>query len=181
MGNNDQTKPGGRTQGRGHGLQGPEQPELRTLRPVQEKHDEDHQGAGTTAPEEAEGVLEDSDGVVWLFKAGERVARISKPRLNLISGLYFSRRRGEEFLIEWRRWQFDRLSWTYKFALFFLQGASIQQLIGDRYIVLKASPDRPFVPFFGIKGVVMAEIFAAPSELSRMEVFELLMPEAWGA
>lgn len=67
--------------------------------------------------------------------------------------------------------------WTHKHALFFLQGASVQQLIGFHYLVLKARPTKPFDPQLGLHDVVLAEVAHSP-ELSRLEVFELLMPDA---
>lgn len=175
MANDDRAEPGRRAARRGQGLHGPGQPSVRTLRPMQATLDESYKGTRVVADEDADGILGDPEGVVWLYSAGQRIAQVQLTGTNTVSGTY--RRGDEDIHLEWRRWTLDSLRWTHRSALLFLQGASVQQLIGERFIVLKASPVRPYVPGFGLRRVVLAEVFTSP-EMSRLELFGLLLPEA---
>lgn len=142
---------------------------------MQEERPEDHSRAGGLPDSGAARILEGTDGVTLLSVMGRDIAYSVTASSSIMSGLYQSPLGA--YRIEWCRWFFDSLFWSHASALLLLQGGSLQQIL-QPWMVLRADPRPPHDPHPGADGVVLAELFETPAELTHQQLFELLLPEA---
>jgi hypothetical protein len=63
----------------------------------------------------------------------------------------------------------DRLHWSHAWALLFIQGAPIQQLIGPNYAHVGSRPSDPFDVRPHLKDVLLARVTEAPPSMSLEE------------
>ena len=139
---------------------------------MQETQLEDYEGTTTTGAAEAQGFLEDPNGVAVVSYGGRELAR----------GRVVLKHLHEEPDLVWTRWDFDFLRWTALGALLYLQGASPGYVYGgcregSRYVLLKATPTRLGVALPGMRGVVVAEVHKAPDNAVGIKLFRRLVKE----
>jgi hypothetical protein len=76
--------------------------------------------------------------------------------------------------VYWREWSIPLLIWRRACAFKMLQGASLGQLLGPRYLVLRGS----FLPFYsplpGVRGLRLAELVDSPEQVTQRQLFELV-------
>lgn len=128
----------------------------------QEKDDRD-QGSLFRVAKETPRILETSDGWKLVGFADRELGRIEGLRQHpfnipknggrLRSQLYFM----------------DRLYWGHAWALLFIQGAPIQQLIGPNYLFIAGDRCSPFDARQHLKDVLVARIEEAPPATSLEE------------
>jgi hypothetical protein len=124
-----------------------------------------HQGPGTCANALPERLLEDSDGVVRLYYCDEVVAECS------------GRVECDKFKhpkATWLRWRIERFNWKRAAAFKMLQGATLAQLVGHRYIVTGAKMRNFYDPRPGVDHIELCELIEASGSLSRTTFFELV-------
>jgi len=80
--------------------------------------------------------------------------------------------------VRWRRWDIERLHLRHGPALMYIQGASLQQLIGPRYIALRGTFTPYYDPCPAVKDLVLAEVLSSPKGMTHKELFFLLRPSA---
>jgi len=76
---------------------------------------------------------------------------------------------------QWVTWSVPRLCLSHSHAMLMLQGASLGQLLGEAYVVLRGSK----APLYSVPPSLMdlcfAEVLKAPENTSRMQVFAFLL------
>jgi len=134
-----------------------------------------NQGSRSTEARRAEGFLEDPDGVTRLYVNGESVATLGE-RCIITRGSCST----DDGPISWWNRQFDSLRWTYKSALFILQGALIQELLGDRIIYLYGRATPVYSMQLGIEDAQFAEIKEAPPGYTARQIFVSIFEQVLG-
>jgi hypothetical protein len=75
--------------------------------------------------------------------------------------------------VQWRELHIPLLCWRRACAFKMLQGASLQQLLGSRYVVLGGE----FLPFYspvpGASGLRLAELLESPLPMTQRALFDL--------
>jgi len=115
--------------------------------------------------------LEGADGVVRLYYSDKVVGTAEGVRSSLQQHTKQSR-------VRWRRWDIERLRFEHGSSMLRIQGASLQQLIGDRYIVLRGELTPFYDPCPAAKNLVLAEVLSMPKGMTHKELFFLLRPRA---
>lgn len=123
---------------------------------VQEIQLKDHQGPGTPANAVPQRFLEDSDGVVRFYFCNEVMA--------VTRGGWWAYHCSNG-PCTWLWWGFKELLWTRPQALKLLQGASLQQLMGPRYLVIGVSTRPLYYPEPGLDLLQLVERVESPPEM----------------
>ena len=120
-------------------------------------------GSGTSPGSTSPRFLEDSDGVVRLCREGEVLGSVWGE-----FGSELCRAEG----VEWLRWRVGFLYWSRPSTFRLLQGASIQQLIGDRYVVVRCQVSPVYEPRPHLCQLEVAELLS-PQQLPHREFYNL--------
>jgi hypothetical protein len=75
---------------------------------------------------------------------------------------------------EWREVALPELKLGRRLALLSLQGASIRDLLGDRYLVLRGKKAPPYHPVPVLNGLLLAELIQAPEGSTGQEAFSTI-------
>jgi hypothetical protein len=124
-----------------------------------------HQGPGSAATAVPARLLEDSDGVTRLYFCDEVVA-VTRGHVAALDCSF-----GD---VDWLQWSVERLDWCRPAALKLLQGASLQQLFGPRYIIVRGASSPLYDPCPRMEHVELAELVNARKSLTRQGFFELI-------
>lgn len=147
----------------------------------------------TTTPEEARRLLEDPDAMSleyrydfhrfnrqvnrceWapfkceLFREEQFVASLCEHRVTTIREIHKA---------TWVLWCYDELWWSHFGGLLLLQGATHQQILGERIILLSGDPLPVSSPRLGLQNVTVAGMLEAPDEWSAKDIFMAIHEEA---
>lgn len=178
MDDQNQAEPSRQTERGGPRVPQPGESVLRAVHPVQEALLVGDQNARAAARDQAPRVLEGPDGVarvVWTL-TGEVVAWLERAHYAEHEAWLPLPRRKQTILFSWTTWESPRLNWERKAALLFLQGRPIKALLGPGLHVLRGQPEPAYIPNFGMRDVVLAQVDRDRFPfLSELEIFELLM------
>lgn len=134
-----------------------------------------NQGSRPPGANRAEGFLEDPHGITHLYVGGEPIAILGERRI-ITRGSFFT----DDGPIVWWNRSFANLRWTYRSALFILQGILIQELLGDRIIYLQGKATPMYATRLGIEDVRFAEVKEAPSSYKARQIFVSIFEQALG-
>lgn len=73
----------------------------------------------------------------------------------------------------------DRLFWEHTSALLVLQGANLQLLFKDRFVLIGGQATKAYDPRPGMTDVHLAEVDEAPPGFSTQDVFFTVVEEAF--
>ena len=98
------------------------------MQQVQEVRDggDDSSDATTSIP--TDWFLEITNGVTYIYRFGKEVAKLRGVQITRVDKQY-SLKEEQVIHVQWRKWVCDGLTWSHAYALLFLQGAPLQQLI----------------------------------------------------
>lgn len=151
------------------------------------RHAESDQGSLPSDPNRATGVFTGPDGVAGFYYRRRRFAYVDNPRhahpvfpepksMLLCSWHETGTNKGK---LRWRCWDITRLFWTHASALLVLQGANLQHLFRDRFVLIQGQPTEPYDPRPGMRDVVLAEVDEAPPGFTIQDVFFTVVEEAF--
>jgi len=122
-------------------------------------------GPGTLATASPPRLLEDPDGVVRLYSGEEVVAHVQ-------GGVTKTQCIHDK--VEWMHWYLEGLYWERLYALRMLQGASLQQLVGSRYVIVRCKTTPIYAVRPRLEALEMAELVATSRRLSHRELYDLV-------
>lgn len=133
---------------------------------MQAKDDEGDRSSAGTDDTGACGVLEDPDRVD-IIRSGAVLAHMAGPERpeSAAQGVYSKDR------FEARIYYYERMYWRLSSALLMLQGASVQQVLGDEWIVLKGKSTDAWDPQPGFCNLVIANVVNNQGRLETQQLF----------
>ncbi len=112
-----------------------------------------HEGAGRSPDGAPEGLLESSEGIVRLQVGGRDVGTAVN-----VTKTYYVSDVEDGLSVCWFRYIIDEINFSHAAALLRLNGATLQQLMGTRHLLLGADLRAVYDPRPGIDHVVLAEV-----------------------
>ncbi len=151
------------------------------------RHADRDQGSLPHEPEKATGVFTGPDGVAGLYYRKRRFAYVDQIRgLALVlpdnaPGYIemWNETKVKGGTLRWRCWEMDRLFWSHASALVVLQGANLQHLFRDRFVLISGQPTKVYDPRPGMVDVHLAEVAEAPPGFTTQDVFLTVIEEAF--
>ena len=150
------------------------------MQKMQTVHTEGDQGTVPHDPEKATGVFTGADGVAGFYYRKRRFAHVDNVRELLLTcpgphpnpgPLMWHETKVKGGTLKWRSWEMDRLFWSHTSALLVMQGANLQLIFRDRFVLISGQPTVLYDPRPGLVDVHLAEVKEAPPGFSIQDVF----------
>jgi len=135
---------------------------------MQENADGRNKDASTPNAKASERVLEDPRQI-------ERDGKLVATLYDLISSFEPDENDG----LIWRKFLYRRLMWSPLSAILKLQGATLQNLLGPNFLVLKGTHFPAYYEQPGMENVELVEIIANPNNRTPLDVFNLLFVDMY--
>lgn len=142
------------------------------------RHADRHQGTVPRDPEKATGVFTGPDGVAGLYYRRRRFAfvddwryltAILPPAGQSMAAWHETKVKGG--VLKWRCYEINRLFWSHSSSLLVMQGANLQHLFRDRFVLISGHPTKAYDPRPGMLNVRLAEVEEAPPGFTAQDVF----------
>lgn len=151
------------------------------------RYPEGYEGTVPHDPEKATGVFTGADGVAGLYYRKRRFAYVDQIRNAVLvlpenKGMLVNmwhETKVKDGTLKWRCWEMDRLFWSHSSALLVMQGANLQLLFRDRFVLIRGQPTKLYDPRPGMVDVHLAEVAEAPLGFTTQEVFFTVVEEAF--
>ena len=151
------------------------------------RHVESDQGSLPRDPDKAKGVFTGPDGVAGLYYRRRRFAYVDQirnsvlvlPDNDLSRINLWNETEVKGGTLKWRCWETNRLFWTHTSTLLVLQGANLQLLFRDRFVLISGQPTELYDPRPGMLDVHLAEVESAPPGFTTQDVFFTIVEEAF--
>lgn len=124
-----------------------------------------YQGTGFFTASIPARFLEGSDGVTRLYYCDEVVA-IARGRVEVVRCRFIE--------VEWLEWSVECLEWQRPSVFKLLQGASLQQLFGPRYVIVRGASSPLYAPLPCVRHVGVVELVSSHKSLTGQEFFDLV-------